>query len=257
MVREMLSDPAYLPPMLPSSSIMLRRLSGLSHVQISDVVPILEWDPLLAASAMRVALSAMPNGDPPPTLQATVDLLGLSNISTLAFGTVFKSQVFRNEHYGEVLEQIRKHSVATARAARMIASDTAVADYAFTCGLLHDIGTSVTVLALAKSNIRLDPDELGPVLASVHEEVGAILVDAWKLSPDLKRGIDGHHFPETREGALVRVADAIAAECGGGTGADIPRSNDRRSFVAACALLKLTAPAYAQLLDASRSALDR
>lgn len=256
MVRELLTDPAYQPPMLPSSALMVRRLSGLSQVQISDVVPVLEWDPLLAASAMRVALSAIPGGNPPPTLQATVDLLGLSNIGTLAFGTVLKSKVFRNEHYDKVLEQIRLHSVASARAARIIAQGTAVADYAFTCGLLHDIGSCATVFALAKNNIRLEPTELGSVLGSVHEEAGAILVDTWKLSPDLKRGIDGHHDPKTREGALVRIADVIATKCGYRTGVDTPGSNDRNSFVAACALLKLTAPAYAQLLDTCRSELE-
>ena len=128
---------------------------------------------------------------------------------------------------------MRLHSVATAHLARLVASATPFeSDYAFLCGLLHDVGYSTALVALAEGAAAarrpgspapaLRPVEfLWPALAQVHERVAAHLAPDWKLTDEVRLVIQSHHVLELGGvvhpvAAVVAVAEVLASELGFG-----------------------------------------
>lgn len=216
-VRTVLRSPDYRPPLLPAAAMEVHRLSMQSRVDFDAVVAVLEQDQVLASDVLRVAQSPMfARRIPPATLADAVSRLGLGNIRDIVFGVAFGGKVFRAPGYAEVMESIRGHSVATAQVARLLAKGTAVADYAFLCGLLHDVGAAAIVLALADVGRGVAPEALAGVLSDLHEEAGLLLLEAWDLPDQLRDAVAGHHRPTRCEGALALVAHVVASECGRG-----------------------------------------
>ncbi|HEY6006215.1 MAG TPA: HDOD domain-containing protein [Anaeromyxobacter sp.] len=92
-------------------------------------------------------------------------------------------------------------------------------EYAFLCGLLHDVGIAGILLALAE-----DPrwkgvsfEELEPVLVEVHAEASAILCRLWRLPEAIQTVVSSQHEvtpagrAEPVRAALV-VAEQLAWE---------------------------------------------
>jgi putative nucleotidyltransferase with HDIG domain len=121
------------------------------------------------------------------------------------------------------MEALRRHSVATAHAARLVCRATSLPDdYAFLCGLLHDIGAAASLLALGD----MVPGQAAPPLATLrsviwqlHAGVGRDVCNAWKLPPEIALVIDHHHEPRIGGhvhplAAAVRIADQLASQAG-------------------------------------------
>lgn len=243
LVHNILRSPDYRPPLLPAAAMEVHRMSMSSRVDFDAVVAVLEQDQVLASDVLRVAQSPMfARRVPPASLGDAVSRLGLGNIRDIVFGVAFGAKVFRAPGYAEVMESIRDHSVASAQIARVLAKGTAVADYAFLCGLLHDVGAAAVVLALAQAQRRVAPEALATALYELHEEAGQVLLEAWDLPQQLLSAIAAHHAPSEREGALALVAHTIASELGHPlrvTNLDVePESASQ--LVRACELLRLS-----------------
>src|SRR5207248_559457 len=125
-------------------------------------------------------------------------------------------------------DALESHSSAVARTAGCLVTPGEDAEYAFTAGLLHDIGK--LVLAAAR------PAELGAVLGEAvsanrplheleaelcgvtHAETGAYLLALWGLPSPIVDAVARHHSPaEVGEPSLdaagaVAVANALVAE---------------------------------------------
>ena len=214
-VRAVWSAPDYHPPLLPAAAMEVHRLSREPRVDFDEVVEVLEDDQVLASDILRVAQSpAFVRRRPPSSLRDAVSRLGLSNLRDIVFGVAFQAEVFRAPGYAEVMEAVRDHSVGAAHVARLLARGTPVAEYAFLCGLLHDVGAAAVVLALAETRRSVAPEALACVVEELHEEAGAMLFDAWDLPPSLRTAVTGHHAPQTREAALALVAHEVANEAG-------------------------------------------
>ena len=118
-----------------------------------------------------------------------------------------------------------RHSVATAACARVLARRVRFnQDYAFTAGLLHDIGRLVLVTRYPEHYQAVlarrgrDGGELlaleRAVMGIDHVTAGVALAEHWNFSDTMRQAIEWHHEPE-QPGAgflatIVHVANAVA-----------------------------------------------
>jgi putative nucleotidyltransferase with HDIG domain len=134
---------------------------------------------------------------------------------------------------GELLTHSVAVAVGTEQIARMLKQEAS--GYAFTAGLLHDLGKIVLgtfvavdakpIKALAfTQNVSFDEAER-QVLGIDHAEAGGVLLEHWRLPAPVVEAVRWHHRPENSpngEGAaaLVHVADDLCLLAGLGTGSD-------------------------------------
>jgi putative nucleotidyltransferase with HDIG domain len=173
--------------------------------------------------------------------------------------------VFRAATYEKPMEALRRHSLMVAYGARLVARQTAVdAEYAFLCGLLHDVGVSAALILLggepgtARPEPRPTIDQVWASLPWIHEDLSGQIVKLWKLPPEVQMVVAQHHkmhiggyaHPAI---AALRVAEGMAEALGLGLtnpdlagGYPFERSSPEEQ-AQAVAVLKLDLPARERL----------
>jgi HD-like signal output (HDOD) protein len=227
MLESTFNAPGYQPPVLPSTAIQLLEITRRPDVTFSVVAVLLKKEPLIASQVLRIAQSAVyRRASPVRSLEHAASLLGLRTLSDLFVQAALTARVFRVPGYEKPMSQLRDHSAATAIVSRLLCHETPYTDdYAFLCGLLHDVGTAACVIALAESFGAEDQRNLPPlkhfwpVICDMHEVASARLAQIWQLPPDIGV-IIGHHHSLFWKGAIhphaavVCVAESIATELG-------------------------------------------
>jgi putative nucleotidyltransferase with HDIG domain len=242
-LRETLESPSYRAPVLPSVAVELMKLTRQPHVQLGAVRQLLERDSMLAARVLQLAQSALySRGTPIRSLDEAISRLGLRTLEELFLQTVLSMRVFRASGFEKPMENLMRHSMLTAHLARIACRLTAIPDeFAFMCGLLHDVGMAAGLLILADPKgagaRKLTPpafEEIAFALQVVHEEASAVLADAWNLHPEVRLVIGiHHHFQQGRRihpmAAVLCVADWVAAEAGTAIGTEVDASRAREA----------------------------
>jgi putative nucleotidyltransferase with HDIG domain len=158
------------------------------------------------------------------TLSRAVTIVGSKQLGTLAMG-VSVTSMFRNIPPELLnLREFWKHCVASGIIAGTLATmiDKNIAERAFVCGLLHDIGRLVMIASqprlchktqyLAKAQSRFLFDTENEVFGYDHAHVGAALMASWRFPDSLENAVLHHHQPsETAplESRLIHVADIL------------------------------------------------
>jgi HD-like signal output (HDOD) protein len=213
------ASPTYRPPLLPRVALELMQVSQKASVGFDDVVGLLEQDPVLAAKVLSIAQSALyAPRSPILSLRQALVRLGLDTLRDLVVEAALTLRVFRVPGYGELMERLGRHSTVTAHLMRVVCVRTAIeAEYAFLCGLLHDVGIAACLLALsddARGGVA-PLSAIEPVLDTMHEEVSGLVSRLWGLAPELQRVVATHHLsdvssrPHPVNAALV-VAEHLA-----------------------------------------------
>lgn len=227
---ELLRSPAYQPPILPNVALELLALSHRPDTTVREIDALLASEPVLAANVLRVANSpTFSPGARVRTLREAIVRLGTRTIAAIFFDVWANAKLFRAPGFEEPMNQVRRHSAAVAHVARVVSQQTALDDdYAYLCGLLHDIGVAIGLLTISEWRARdrlPEPFELCHALGEAHAEIGATLCEHWKLPSELvtvvrchhRIEIDGHVHPGA---ALVRIAENVAFRQGFGLQAD-------------------------------------
>lgn len=219
-------SPTYEPPVLPAAAFRLLELSRKPDVKISELVSVIETDPLVAGKVLRVAQSPVfTRGAPLQSLQDAVVRLGLETLLQIFLEVTVGVKVFRAPGYDAPMERLRAHSSATAQIARIVCRFTSVYDeYAFLCGLLHDIGVAACMIVLApqKRGDRAPSFELAwPAIEEVHEEASKLVCASWRLPADVQIVVGNHEKAIVGNAihpvaAAVKIADWIATRLGYG-----------------------------------------
>jgi HD-like signal output (HDOD) protein len=211
-LRSVFTSPSYRPPLLPAIALEVHQLAERSSVDLTKMVAVIEKDPLLAARVLRIAHSAAsaPSGSIPSVRDAVVRI-GLRNVADLAWEVALDTRVFRSKSYGGIMELVRRHSIACAHLARLVASFTSIAsDYAFLCGLLHDVGMAAALVIMgAETGQPLSENECADVLSSCHEEASRVVAALWKLPQDIQIVLGCHHSVVV--GSVVHPLAAVVA----------------------------------------------
>lgn len=219
------ASPSYRPPTLPAVALEVMQLASRPDAQLAEVVRVLEKDPVLAARVLSIAQSAAYSSRSPVlSLQQAAERLGLQALRDLVLEAAMHLKVFRAPGYEDVMARLYRHSVAVAHVTRAVCRRTRIdSEYAFLCGLLHDVGFAASVLAAAEE-LRWRPArfaDLIPVLDDVHVEASGLLARLWKLPDALQRVVATHHDAvvdgraQPANAALV-VAEQLAWEAGAG-----------------------------------------
>lgn len=218
------SSPDYRPPVLPAIALEIHQLAQYPEVDLQRVAALLEKDSLLAARVLRVANSpAYAMRGRLVSLRDAVVRLGARSIRDIVWEIALNMRVFKAQRYAGPMESVRKHSTTTAYLARLVSSLTSLAnDYAFLCGLLHDIGIASALVVLEErmaSEAPLDDLLLAYVFNVFHEDGSSLIAKLWSLPPDVQVVLGHHHNPMIDGqvhplGAVVNIADALATELG-------------------------------------------
>ncbi len=240
-------SPKYAPPVLPAAAMEVHRLSRAKDVKLEQVLSALERDPLLAARVVKAASSPAFGGLAIHSLHTAIMRIGMSNLAELVWEVALDMKVFRSKVYDAPMNAVRKHSAACAHAARAVAKLTAVPlEYAFLCGLLHDVGAAAALHLLGEDVARagtepLRPDLLEIVLASTHAQASQLVSNLWKLPDDMQLVLGNHHTVIVAEhvhpvAAIIAIAERLLIE-DGGSFARLTQAWDRtndRAYAMAC-----------------------
>jgi len=194
-----------------------------SAIHVADVI---SKDPNLTIRLLKIVNSAF-YGFPSKidTISRAVTILGSKQLSTLALGTSVV-KIFNDIPADLVdMKSFWEHSVACGIAARMIASYKNIVNTErfFVAGLLHDVGRIIIYkhlpqhgremfLHAQRTNSFLRVAEL-EVIGFDHTQIGAMLMQKWKLPVILEQALGYHHQPTLSqnplEASIVHIADIL------------------------------------------------
>ncbi len=197
-------------PSPPNLYFQVVRAMRSPQTSLEEVGSLIARDPAMTAKILQVVNSAVFGFQRQVSNPAeAVMYLGMQTTTSLILLAHTYSYF---DQLGELhfsMDQLWAHSVRTARRARRICaaqcSLPAMADEAYTAGMLHDIGK----LALAANNPSAYQEIAGrvkalgllwweaeqEVLGAIHSEIGACLAAAWGLSAGIVEAIALHHHP--------------------------------------------------------------
>jgi putative nucleotidyltransferase with HDIG domain len=213
---------------LPSLPAVVMELLGSieqDDIDISVLAKKVSLDQALTAKTLRLANSSLYSLQVKvTTIQQAITFLGFQAtrnlITTAAITGCFPAGLCP----GFDDRAFWRHSIAAAACARVLARHVRFnQDYAFTAGLLHDIGRQVLVSSYPEQYQRVlalrtayDTDLLDAerrVLGVDHVDAGVALAGHWNFSDTMRQAISYHHAPETPGAGflatIVHVANAI------------------------------------------------
>jgi putative nucleotidyltransferase with HDIG domain len=211
---------------LPSCPKAFQEISSClrrPNASVADAARIIRSDVAMTANLMKLVNSAFFGSRREITsVDKAVAYLGLDTVAALALGHSLFQSGGSSEPGGVNLEQLWRHSLQTATAARAIALvekfPPARADAAFLAGMLHDVGRVVYAT-------RITPKTGEPAGANEdsadeinlrHAEVGAYLLGLWGFPSHIVAAVALHHTPSLRADAgfdltvLLHIADRLA-----------------------------------------------
>jgi putative nucleotidyltransferase with HDIG domain len=212
-------------PSLPTAVMDLLHSFDQSDVGLSDVADKVAQDQALAAKTLRLANSSFYGlSRKVTTIQQAIAILGFDNVRTLITAASITEIMPTSKDIKFDFKLFWRHSIGTALCAKYLARPMNFnQNYAFICGLLHDIGRLVLVTKFTpqyeevmECRARLDchiVEAERTILGVDHTLVGRLLAEAWKFPTSMHKAIANHHAPEIAEAGdipgVVHIADAI------------------------------------------------
>ena len=213
--------------------------------QLGDIIG---HDPALTARILRIVNSAYYSlANQVELVSRAVSVIGEDDLRNLVLATSAVDTSKRIPNQLVDIDLFWRHSVHTGIVARLLSQYCNIlhGERLFVAGMLHDIGKLVlyfkepelsqqVLLKAADTDGQLYNAEK-EIIGFTHADVGAALIDAWKLSDTLKEVIAYHHTPlnakEYRiETAIVHIANCIVNAIGPDTEIDEHLLDDYPSF---------------------------
>lgn len=212
-------------PSLPDVVMELLSSIDVQDVDISVLARKVSHDQALMAKTLRLANSPVYGLQVKvTTLTQAITFLGFQATRNLIIAAAVTGCFTEGKCAGFDFKGFWRHSIATAACAKVLARRMKFnQDYAFTAGLLHDIGRLVLVtgfpelygqaLALRKERDCELIEAEREVLGVDHVQAGIALAGHWNFSDTMRLAIAHHHNPE-EPGAgflatIVHVANAV------------------------------------------------
>jgi HD-like signal output (HDOD) protein len=226
-------------PPLPTASIEVIRLIQNPDVPSVKIAQAIEYDPSLTTNVLRLANSSF-FGFPRSvsTVKDALFRLGTNQVFQLVVAaTVGKMSQRPVRGYdlsgGDLWDHLVGTAIGAVKLAQALKLD--IPSYTFTAALTHDVGKVVlgTFVEVDAESIRKlaykgkipfeQAEQL--VLGIDHAEVGALLLEHWKLPAYLVKVVRWHHQPEGVSDDplvvnVVHVANAVCLMAGVGAAMD-------------------------------------
>jgi putative nucleotidyltransferase with HDIG domain len=218
-------------PSIPLVLIKIIQTLDADKSSAKELEELILHDPALSARILRLANSAFYSFRATvKTISHAITLLGMNLVTSLAIGiNIFDTFAKGARSEAAHINKLWTHSCAVAVLVKEIwtrRSGIKEGEFAFLCGLLHDLGKVVffktypghysSIFAVAKS-------ETDPAISAYeleyygvdHATVGEMLAKQWGFPPELVSLIRRHHDPLTVDMPMVRavmLADLVAKE---------------------------------------------
>ncbi len=201
-------------PMLPQAATELISLANDPSAGMRDLSRVLRLDPLLAARVLAVANSSMYGSGGVRSLEQALGRLGTGAIRDVLYQAVSDAHIFRGKD-ASFLHRERAHALSVGTATRALCRKIGLdSDYAFVCGLLHDVGRPVLHELFLQEPPDVEPAQLTELVTGLHTVIGSRVARAWSLPPLVLEAIRRHHryrnFGKT-EGTYSQIGNVIAA----------------------------------------------
>ncbi|SDG28486.1 MULTISPECIES: HDOD domain-containing protein [unclassified Duganella] len=212
-------------PSLPAVVMELLNSIDQEDIDISVLAKKVSYDQALTAKTLRLANSSLYGLQVKvTTIQQAITYLGFQTTRNLITAAAVTGCFAEGHCPGFDHKAFWRHSIATAACAKVLARQMRFnQDYAFTAGLLHDIGRLVLVscfpnhysetIAYREQHDCYLLEAERAVLGVDHVDAGLALAEHWNFSDTMRLAIGGHHDPEAPGAgflaAIIHVADAI------------------------------------------------
>jgi len=209
-------SPTLLPKLLP-------KLSDVD-TNFDEVVEIIAFDPSLTAKLLQICNSAYFGQETEVNSVAeAVSRVGYQSVYLLV-AMINGSACFPTPSpKGVDAAKLWRHSVTAAFNAKFVAESAGTdGNLLFTAGLLHDIGKiilgqegeAVTAGLYRRASDAASIAKETELFGCTHAEVGAALLERWKLPAQIVVGVRHHHEPKAAQGmnrlaACITVADFL------------------------------------------------
>lgn len=189
-------------------------------IQYQQLRELLRVDPGLAVRVLKVANSAFYGSRSVSSIDRALTVLGAVAVAGIALVARFDGSMAPAGAQSCHLRHLRRHSLMTAVAAKLLAARSAGAlwdgEGAFVLGLLHDLGWLVH-LQLGRER-ALRPGEAQSAEAATelgeHALLSAALFAHWQLPPQfIDAARDHHHVPAAEPASVGSALLAVAEQC--------------------------------------------
>lgn len=198
-----------------------------SREQVAEIVA---YDPALSARVLRIANSSYyAFAREIDTVTVAVGIIGELDLRNLVLATTVVGTMNALNYEGVDIDAFWLHSLRSSIGARLIAKSVGGCnpETLFLAGILHDLGILViyqkdAVLAGAvkrqiEEQHQLRDQAERELLGFDHAEVGALLIEAWGLSPELCELTRCHHQHQLgrdnpRACLILALANLLAGE---------------------------------------------
>ena len=251
---------------MPTVPVVLSRIIQVlddDNSTAEEMEALILHDPSLSARILKLANSALYSFRcEVKTLSHAIPLLGLNLVKSLAIGvSIFESFVQGSKNEAVHINNLWMHSFGVGMLSQEIWKKRGTrkeAEFAFLCGLLHDLGKVVYFKKAAmhySSLFSQERGEMDPDISAAereyygidHASVGSMLAQSWGFPPELCSVILKHHLtadPNAPLVAAVSLSDTTARLAGIGHDGD-KRFNPQASRFQA--ILRLGPDEYRQL----------
>src|SRR5687768_8600514 len=193
-------------PAVPTTYTELSRLAADPKADSAMFAKVIEMDAAVCAKVLQLVNSAYFGlGQKIVSIRPAVTYLGVEIIKSLVLSSTSFSDKAISDVKGFSPDRLQQHSMLTAVLAKKIVSNPALADAAFTAGLLHDIGALVLLYAAPPDYVRslerkkeLNGDTAAAereIFGVTHAEVGAYLLGLWGIPFPIVEAVAFHHRP--------------------------------------------------------------
>ncbi len=197
-------------PAMPQVASKVLELSSDPNTSAAQLQQVISDDQAMTARILKIANSAMYSCSRKiKTLTEAIVMLGFNSIRSLVVTNAARNLYnTKNSRTGLKERLLWEHSIGCAFACRYLVQDRhpALTEEAFLAGLMHDIGKLVLNIKVPETFdeiVQIVYNENGDFASSEkellgfnHAQVGAMLINKWKLSPVLEEVIQNHHNPE-------------------------------------------------------------
>jgi len=226
-----------LPPM-PQTVLKARDIMADQNSDFKQLADLFETDQAIATKILKMSNSPYYGmGGKVSSIQQASVVLGHKTLGELiTMGGTAGLLSDKLEGYGLDSGDLWKHSLAVAFGSKIIANkkEPAIANDAFTAGLIHDSGKLILDQYIKErwglfekfmsdgQQTFLDAEK--KILQLDHTEVAAVVCKTWNLPMPLILGIKFHHYPskshDNKLAYIIHMADSIAMMSGLGLGID-------------------------------------
>jgi len=227
---------------MPSVPVVLTKILGVidgNQATARQLEEIILHDPSLSARILSLANSAFyAFRSEVKTISHAIALLGLNLVKSLALGvSIFESFTVGLKKEASLINQLWMHSFGVGALTQEIwqpRTNRVEAEFAFLCGLLHDMGKVVCFRNDTKKYSEIfsaEKQEDDRDICSyeierygvTHATFGSMLAGRWQLPEELATVVRHHHEPFSSPLPLVgavALADILAKQAGIGFDGD-------------------------------------